>query len=123
MRPPDLPVDHKHVFGFWESGELVAVVDVLRGHPDARTAYVGVLRVRGDRQRAGLGTRTHEAMLAEVATWSEITTLRLAVVANRNVAEPFVRRVGYRPVGAPVPYRYDKLETTAQPFERPLAPD
>lgn len=124
MRPPDLPAEHKHVFGLWERDELVGLVDVLRGHPDGRTAYIGLLQVRGDRQRAGLGTRAHDSLLREVAEWPEIATLRLAVVAtNREVAEPFWRGLGYRAVGEPVPYRYDKLETTAQHLERPVHPD
>lgn len=119
MRPPDLPEDRKTVYGVRDGdGALVGLIDVLRGYPDEATAFVGLLQVRRDRQRRGLGRQAHAALLDVVAGWPEVTTLRLAIVAtNREVAEPFWLSLGYRPVGAPVPYRYANLETTAQRYE------
>jgi GNAT superfamily N-acetyltransferase len=122
MRPPDLPEDHKVVYGVRDGADaLVGLVDVLRGHPDPETAYVGLLQVRGDRQGEGLGRAAHAALLDVLRDWPEIRTIRLAVVAtNREVADPFWRSLGYQPVGDPVPYRYADLETTAQRYERAL---
>jgi len=124
MVPPDLPVERKTVYGIRdETGDLVGLLDVLRGYPDEATAYVGLLQVRADLQGRGLGRAAHDAWLGVVRDWPEIRTLRLSVVAtNAEVAAPFWEALGYRPVGEPVPYRYAGLETTAQRYERPLDP-
>jgi len=121
MRPPDLPEERKTVLAVRCDGVVVGIVDVLRGYPERHVAYLGLLQIRGDLQRRGLGHAAHDALLDVVGDWTEIQRLRLAVLAtNSEAAEPFWRALGYQPVGAPVPYAYDKLETTAQRFELAL---
>lgn len=119
MRPPDLPEDHKVVYGVWCGAELVGLLDVLRGWPTAEVAHIGLLQVRGERQGRGIGRRTHELLLDEVSGWPEIRTLRIAIVAtNASVAESFWRSLGYVPDGEPRPYRYANLSSTTQIFTR-----
>lgn len=118
MRPPDLPEESKVVLTVRHGADIVGIVDVLRGYPEADTAYIGLLEIRGDLQRRGLGRAAHDALRELVQGWPEIRRLRLAVVATNDAAAgPFWRALGYRPVGDPAPYRYDKLETTAQRYE------
>lgn len=117
MRPPDLPEEHKVVYGVWAAGELVALLDVLRGWPAPDVAHIGLLQVRGDRQGQGIGRRVHELLLSRL--WPEIATLRIAIVqANAAVAEPFWRSLGYAPSGEPKPYRYANLSSTSQIWTR-----
>jgi uncharacterized protein len=118
MRPPDLAEERKTVFGIRHDKELVGLVDLLRGYPDPDVAYLGLFQVRGDLQGQGLGRDAHQALLALVREWPEVRRLRLAIVATNSQVEPFWRGLGYTPVGSPVPYTYDKLETAAQRFER-----
>lgn len=117
MRPPDLAEDRKVVYGAWAAGELVGLLDVLRGWPAPDVAHIGLLQVRGDRQGEGVGRRAHALLLSRL--WPEITTLRIAIVAtNAAVAEPFWRSLGYVPSGPPQPYRYNNLASTTQIFTR-----
>lgn len=118
MRPPDLAEEHKSVFGIRRGGELVGLLDVLRGYPDPDVAYIGLLQIRADLRGQGLGREAHQALLALVGEWPEIRRLRLAVVATNIQVEPWWRELGYAPVGPAVPYRYNTLVSTAQRFER-----
>lgn len=122
MRPPGVPEAAKRVLGAWTDGELVGVVDLVRGYPSAEFVHIGLLQVRGDRQGRALGTRIHALMLDEISSWApEATALRAAIVAtNAEHAEPFWRARGYEPVGDAKPYAYDKLETTVRIWRRPV---
>lgn len=119
MRPPDLAEDRKVVYGAWAAGELVGLLDVLRGWPNPEVVHIGLLQVRGDRQGEGIGRRTHDLLLDVVSGWPEVRTLRIAIVeTNASVAEPFWRSLGYAPSGEPKPYRYNNLSSTTQIFTR-----
>jgi GNAT superfamily N-acetyltransferase len=120
---PGLEPGRKHVLGAWVGSDLVGVTDLLRGWPDEETVLVGLLLIDGTRQGQGLGRQLHEAVLDHVATWPEITRLRIGIVdTNREVAEPFWRALGYAPSGESKRYSYDRLESTTRIWTRPVRP-
>ena len=115
-RPSTLAADAKHVLGLFDGEELVAVADVLRGHPSVEYAYVGLLQVAARRHGRGLGRAMHEHLLELVRSWPAVTTLRLAVAdPNREQADRFWRRLGYAPTGEVSPWG----GTLARSWERP----
>jgi uncharacterized protein len=123
MRPDGLAEDAKSVLAAWEPADrMIAVVDLIRGYPDADCAYVGLLQVRWEMQRGGLGAavwRDAERWVRE--RWPEIQRFRLAVVdTNARIAEPFWRRMGFCATGEVKPYRYDKLASSARLYEKRL---
>ncbi|WP_425575009.1 GNAT family N-acetyltransferase [Nocardioides panacisoli] len=96
-------------------------MDVLRGWPDRATAHIGLLQVHPSRQRQGVGRRAHDLLLAELAGWSEVTTLRAAIVGtNAAEAEPFWTALGYRPAEPPRPYRAGSTDTHVTAWTRPI---
>lgn len=125
-RPEGLAEDAKAVLGAWDTAtgrtRLTAVVDLLRGYPVQGYAFVGLLQVRWELQGSGVGRSVWEDTENWIrARWPDTSRLRLAVVdTNVRVAEPFWTKVGFAPTGESRPYRYDKLETTARMFEKPL---
>ncbi|MER7246178.1 GNAT family N-acetyltransferase [Kribbella sp. NPDC000426] len=123
MRPEDLPEESKVVLGAFAADRLVAVVDLLRGFPNDQTAFIGLLEVHAKHQGLGYGGATYGLVERYVGTtWPEIRTLRLAVVdTNAEVAAGFWRRQGFESTGEERPYRYDKLESVARLYEKPLA--
>ncbi|MFI5691943.1 GNAT family N-acetyltransferase [Kribbella sp. NPDC051586] len=122
MRPEGLPEESKVVLGAFAADRLVAVVDVLRGFPNDHTAFIGLLEVHAKYQGLGCGGTTYGLVERYVgSTWREIRTLRLAVVdTNAQVATGFWERQGFEPTGEERPYRYDKLESVARLYEKPL---
>jgi RimJ/RimL family protein N-acetyltransferase len=72
MRPPDLPEERKLVLGIRRDGEIVGLVDVLRGFPEPDIAYLGLLQLRGDLQGQGLGRAAHDELLTLLGGWPEI---------------------------------------------------
>jgi GNAT superfamily N-acetyltransferase len=117
--PPGLPADRKVVLGVCDgTGFLVGVADLLRGYPEVATAYVGLLQIRADRQRQGLGRAAHAAVAKYCWGWPEISTLQLSLVAtNRAAADPFWRSLGYRPTGELFPFHGGPEASTAQRYE------
>ncbi|CAN5249709.1 hypothetical protein BH09ACT1_BH09ACT1_22110 [soil metagenome] len=117
--PPDFDPAAKLSVGLWDGDELVAFADVLLGYPDPATAYIGLLIVRGDRQREGLGRELNDAILQRIGRDSAAQRVRLGVVkTNDEVAAPFWTALGYKPTGETKPYRYDKLRSTVAIWER-----
>jgi ribosomal protein S18 acetylase RimI-like enzyme len=123
MRPDGLAEDAKVVLGAFDGPQLVAIVDLLRGFPTDGTAFIGLLQIHADRQGRGCGSTTYDLVRRYVeSTWSEVRTMRLAVVdTNAQVAAGFWERQGFEATGEARPYRYDKVESTARLYEMQLS--
>ena len=123
MRPDGLAEEQKVVLGFFEDQELIAVVDLLRGYPNERTAFIGLLEVHKKHQGRGAGAAAYRAVERYVEqTWPEIMTLRLAVVdTNAEQAKGFWEKQGFEATGEAKPYVYDKLDSTARLYEKQLS--
>ncbi|SFC93539.1 hypothetical protein SAMN04487968_11514 [Nocardioides terrae] len=118
-RPPGLPPDQKVVLGAFGEDGLVAVIDVLRGWPNPVSVHIGLLQVRASGKRQGVGRRAHDLLLARVADWTEVTTLRAAIVgSNAAEAEPFWAALGYQPTGEPTRYQAGATTTDATVWTR-----
>ncbi len=122
MRPEGVTEDAKLVLGAWDGAALVGVVDMVRGYPDSRCAFVGLLQVRWELQRGGVGRAVWAAAESWLRrAWPEVERVRLAVVDTNEVpAARFWAAVGFRPTGEYRPYRYDKLASTTRFWEKPL---
>lgn len=122
MRPDGLPEEAKRVLGLWDGGQVVAVVDLLRGYPNGHTAFIGLLEVHGEHRGRGAGAAAYRETQGYVErVWPEMRTLRLAVVdTNALQAQGFWERQGFEQTGEVKPYRYDKLESTARLYEKQL---
>ncbi|MEG3616815.1 GNAT family N-acetyltransferase [Isoptericola haloaureus] len=121
-RPPGTDPAAKTVLGAYDdAGVLVGLLDVIRGWPEADHAHVGLLQTAAGRHRQGLGRALHAALERRAERWPEVTTLRLAVVdANREVAEPFWRALGYAPTGGATPFAAGSVESPARVWTRPV---
>ncbi len=56
-RPPRTLSRDKQVVGFWDDERLVAIADIIRGHPSEGIAYIGLLQVDVRIRGGGVGVR------------------------------------------------------------------
>jgi GNAT superfamily N-acetyltransferase len=90
-RPPDFPLERKHVFLV----DDVALLDMLEGYPDARTWFLGLIFLAAHARGRGLGTRLVEATCDHARTHGA-AALRLAVATTNPGAERLYKRLGFR---------------------------
>ena len=77
-----------------ESGDPVAVVDVLEGFPDPETYYIGLFLIDGSRHRTGLGRALYEQLEAD-ARMGGFQRMRLGVVDTNHKARAFWKAMGF----------------------------
>jgi GNAT superfamily N-acetyltransferase len=95
--PPGGEASRKRVLAFLLGGEPVACADLYLGHPDAATAYVGLLLFDEQWQGRGLGPRAL-ALLEDLASRSGCNALRLAAIATNPRGVAFWKREGFAEV-------------------------
>lgn len=90
--------DSHHVWGIYRDGSLIGHLDFLLGYPDAVTAYLGLLLVRGDLHGQGLGRAAFAQWLEWVAT-GPFERVELGIVAGNAPALAFWAACGLRDTG------------------------
>ena len=91
---PEYAHGTKHVFGLKRNRELIAVAELLQGHPGATDWYIGLLLIDPSYRRQGLGARFCAGMI----TWirqMDGSTIRLVVQAQNADARVFWERQGF----------------------------
>ena len=84
----------KHVWGVESPGRLIAVAELLQGHPSHYDWYIGLLLVAPDRRRSGLGARFCKTLLSWMAR-KGAETIRLIVHQQNVDARRFWERQGF----------------------------
>ena len=92
--PPDTDRSHKYYVGFYEDGQLSAVMDIVDGYPTPPTAYIGFFMVAQSRQGQGVGStliREIEPYLKSVG----VTAVRLAINKGNPQSTHFWEKNGF----------------------------
>lgn len=55
--PPGKTLSDKYYVGFYENEQLTAVMDIIDGYPDSRTAFIGFFMMEKSEQNKGTGSR------------------------------------------------------------------
>lgn len=95
--PPGCTAEDKHVLAVVDGDELIGVVDVVRGYPEPRTYFVGLLLLAPSARGRGLGERIMRA-LAEAVRSAGGDRLELVVQDTNPGAVRFWTRLGFVPV-------------------------
>ena len=95
--PPGKTLADKQVLGVHRDGEMVGVVDLLRGYPEATDWYIGLLLLSPEVRGVGLGTSVVEE-LVERAVSKGGRVLHLIVREDNSRAAAFWRRHGFEVV-------------------------
>ena len=68
--------DDKYYIGFWKEKELVAVMDLVLGYPDEKTAYIGLFMVNAEYQGKGyVQNKTYDYEKANGTTGTKLSTV------------------------------------------------
>lgn len=97
--PPGKKANDKYFIGLFESGSLVAVMDLIDRYPDNETAFIGLLMVAKDLQGHGVGTFIVNA-LTEALKAKHYKRIRLGYIKTNQSAQRFWFKQGFRPTGA-----------------------
>ena len=92
--PPDTDPALKHYAGFFDGGEMIAVMDIVDGYPTPDTAYIGFFMLAKSMQGRGVGSaivREAEGYLKSVGK----TAVRLAINKGNPQSSRFWEKNGF----------------------------
>lgn len=118
--PPGRTPADKEVLGILEAGALVGCVDLVRGHPDPATVFVGLFLLVERRQGAGLGRAAWSLVEARLRTLPGLRRLRLAVLRENPRALSFWREMGFVPTGETSPRVEGSVVTEVHLLDKPF---
>ncbi|MDR7458453.1 MAG: GNAT family N-acetyltransferase [Armatimonadota bacterium] len=118
--PEGKTYEDKFVFGIYRGSEMVGCADLIRGYPDAATAYLGLLLVSEKHQDQGIGRLAFHLLEESVRGWRTCDRIRTAVVWTNDRVIPFLKGLGFEPTGEIKPYRYGSVASESILFEKSL---
>lgn len=114
--PPECSPNQKSYLGFFDAGgDLIAVLDLIRGYPAEGCAFIGFFMVDASRQGMGIGSRLVSKLLDRLRD-SGVFRVRLAYVEGNEQSRRFWERHGFLEADAPI----DQGEYKVVPMERRL---
>ena len=96
--PPGKIAADKYYAGFFSGGQLIAVLDLILGYPDAQTAFLGFFMTAAAVQKKGIGS----AIISDVRTCCKelgFARLRLAIDEGNPQSEAFWTKNSFRKTG------------------------
>lgn len=88
----------KYFLGYYENEILIAIIDLIAGHPDAHTAYIGFFMIDINIQGKGVGTEIIEE-LCNYLTKIGFQRVELAWVKGNPQSERFWIKNKFKPIG------------------------
>lgn len=115
--PPGCSPSQKSYLGFFDAGgDLIAALDLIRGYPAERSAFIGFFMVCASRQGAGVGSLLISQLLDRFRG-EGVSHVRLAYIEGNEQSRHFWEKYGFVEAGAPI----DQGKYKVVPMERSLA--
>lgn len=96
--PPKKQASDKYYFGCYDGDKLIAVMDLIMGFPDEKTAFIGFFMTDASVQNAGIGSRIIRDLCSGLRDIG-ITAIRLGWVKGNPQAQHFWRKNGFSETG------------------------
>lgn len=96
--PPHKTADDKYYIGYFDHGELIAVLDLITAYPDQDTAFIGFFMMKKSRQ----GRNEGSAIIRELCVNLQkegFKHVRLGWVQGNPQAEHFWHKNGFQETG------------------------
>lgn len=95
--PEGKSLKDKFYLGFWDGGDLMAVLDLILAFPDEKTAYIGFFMMQADMQGKGIGSKLVSEICA--ALKENFSYVRLGYVQGNEQPKHFWTKNGFVPTG------------------------
>ncbi|MGA7870232.1 MAG: GNAT family N-acetyltransferase [Candidatus Binatus sp.] len=118
--PPGREPEHDYLFGIYLRDEMIGCADLLRGYPDEKTAYLGLVLLSERYQKRGLGVRACMALEKIALSWPEISAVRGSVPVTNDIVVNLWKRMGATDTGIRRPYTAGEVQCEAIIFEKKL---
>jgi ribosomal protein S18 acetylase RimI-like enzyme len=115
--PPNTRAEQKIGLGVYQNSELVGYVDLIDGYPTGKHAYLGLLLLSENKQRAGLGREAFQEIEKLVQSWPHIEIFRLGVADSNNVTG-FWAKMGFAPTGRLLPCHQENIRAQIIEMEK-----
>lgn len=99
--PPNKSADDKYYIGFYQSGELVAIMDLIMKYPNKETVYIGLFMLDKAHQGNGVGTEIIREALACFKRMGFIYA-KLGYISDNTPARRFWKKNGFKETGETV---------------------
>jgi RimJ/RimL family protein N-acetyltransferase len=124
MRRPALPrgktSKDDYFFGIYLASQMIGCADLLRGYPDEKTAFLGLLLITEPYQNRGLGVGACIELEKLALTWPEISVIRGSVVQSNDIVVSFWERMGAVDTGLRRPYTIGNVASESIILEKKL---
>ena len=94
ITPPGIDLTDKYYIGFYKEDTLTAIMDLIDGYPEPRSAFIGFFMMNRDLQGQGIGT----AIIRETAAYLKTagkTSRRLAIDKGNPQSTHFWKKNGF----------------------------
>lgn len=86
--PPEKDLSDKYYAGFYDRGNLIAIIDLIDGYPNKSAAYIGFFMADKSIQKTGIGTKII-SYLCDYLRSVGFESIQLAWVKGNPQAEHF----------------------------------
>ncbi len=97
--PPGMTMEDKIFAGFYKEKKLIAILDLISGYPNQKTAYIGWFMVDNEFQGTGIGTEIIEELLYFLKT-QHFSYAELGYIQGNKQSEGFWAKNKFKPSGA-----------------------
>ncbi len=96
--PGDAGTENKFFVGFYEDGDLIALMDLITEYPEKNAAFIGWFMVEGNMQGQGIGSRIFADVRASLKGWG-FDRVSLGCVKENAEAIAFWEGQGFKATG------------------------
>ncbi|WCG35135.1 GNAT family N-acetyltransferase [Companilactobacillus farciminis] len=96
--PANKTMDDKYYVGFYDQDKLIAVLDLISGYPDEKTAWIGFFMVDAAVQGKGIGSKIFVGIESELKDLG-LSRVELAFAKGNAKSEKFLLKNGYQKTG------------------------
>lgn len=96
--PANKGMEDKAYVGFYQEGQLIAVMDLISGYPENKTLYIGFFMIQVSLHRQKVGS----ALFSEVVSFAQkrgYQSIQLGWMKENSQASGFWLANGFKPIG------------------------